>query len=58
MKKQDVVDYFGSQNKTSKFIGISRQAVGKWPEKIPVDWALYFDKVTNGELQFHKEAYQ
>lgn len=58
MQKKDVVDYFGSQNKTSKFIGISRQAVGKWPEQISVDWALYFDKVTNGELEFHKEAYQ
>ena len=58
MKKSDVVRYYGSQNKASKNIGISRQAVGKWPDIIPVQWALALDKMTDGQLKFDKRLYQ
>jgi hypothetical protein len=58
MKKKDVIARYGSNNKTSKVIGLTRQAVDAWGEIIPVDWALKFDKMTNGELKFEKEMYQ
>ena len=58
MKKSDVVAYYGSNNKTSKNIGLTRQAVDFWGDIIPVTWALKLDKLTNGELKFEKELYQ
>ena len=58
MKKQKVIEYFGSANKASKNIGLTRQAVCQWHEVIPVEWALRLDKMTDGALPFHKEEYQ
>jgi len=58
MEKKSVIARFGSNNKTSKFMGISRQAVDRWDDIIPVMAALRLDKMTNGELKFDKELYQ
>ncbi len=58
MRKADVTKYFGSENKTSKFIGLSRQAVNRWPDPIHVKWALRLEKMTHGDLKFEKELYQ
>ena len=58
MKKADVVAYYGSNNKTSKNIGLTRQAVDFWGEIIPITWAVKLDKLTDGELKFEKELYQ
>lgn len=51
MKKQAAIDYFGSASKVSIVLNISRQAVSKWPEKIPEKQALKLEKLTRGELR-------
>jgi hypothetical protein len=56
MHKQDVVKYFGTQEKTANFLGISRTCVTMWPPIIPVRRALHLDAVT--ELEFDKRLYQ
>ena len=56
MNKREVIQYFGSQEKVSEFIGKTRPAVTMWPDPIPVKWALFLDKRT--DLEFNKEAYQ
>lgn len=35
MKKQDAIKLAGSQSELAKLLGISRQAVSKWPDEIP-----------------------
>lgn len=35
MKKQDVINFFGSQKETAVALGITRQAVNQWPELLP-----------------------
>lgn len=35
MKKSEAIKKFGSQAKLAKALGISRQAVHKWPDEIP-----------------------
>ena len=58
MKRETVFDYYGSQSKLRKNIGLTRQAVNQWPDPIPVMWALKLDYLTNGALVFDKTLYQ
>ena len=58
MKRETVFNYYGSQRKTSKNIGLTRQAVNQWPDPIPLKWALQLDYLTNGALAFDKTLYQ
>ena len=58
MNKKDVVKYFGTQSRVGKQLGLTRQAIGLWPEKIPPYWALKLDKMTKEDLLFDKTDYQ
>lgn len=58
MKRQDVIEFFGSGPKVAKFIGKTPQAVYAWPDIIDPKWALYFDEATQGQLEFDKRLYQ
>lgn len=51
MKKEDVINYFGSPSKTAKALKISRQAVSQWPEIIPPIMAHLVELVSKGELK-------
>lgn len=35
MKKKDVILAFGSQSHVARALGISRQAVNRWPDDVP-----------------------
>lgn len=35
MKKKDVVDFFGSQQKVADLLGIKQSSVAGWPEMLP-----------------------
>jgi len=51
MKKDDVIKYFGSQAKTARALGISRQAVNRWSGTVPPIMAHLIRLITNGELK-------
>jgi predicted transcriptional regulator len=34
MKKEDIINHFGGVGKTASALGISRQAVYKWPKEL------------------------
>ena len=57
MQKQDVLDFFGDQYKAADFIGISRQAVEAWKDKIPERKAARLHQMTQGQLKYDFEDY-
>lgn len=58
MRKQTLVDYFGSVRKAASALGYTTQAVYKWPEdRVPERVALLADAVSNGKLRYKPEEY-
>jgi len=57
MLKSSAIQYFGSQSKLAKAIGISQGAIAQWGDKVPATWAAVLDKITDGELEFDNEFY-
>ena len=57
MDKQKVIKYFGSMQKTADALGISLQAVHKWPDPIPQGRAYQLQILTRGKLKVRPEAY-
>ncbi len=51
MKKADVINYFGTQEKTAKALNISQVSVSKWGEVIPQRRAYEIEKITKGKLK-------
>lgn len=51
MKKQDVIDYYGSNLAVARALGISGAAVSRWGEVIPEKQALKLEKLTEGKLK-------
>ena len=57
MNKNTVIDYFGSKNQTAKKLGVSRQYVGQWRDRIPVGMAYRVEVVSNGDLKVNMDDY-
>lgn len=51
MHKDDVIRYFGSVSKSAKALGISKQAVSKWPETVPPVRQYHIELITGGALK-------
>lgn len=51
MKKQDVLNYFGSGVKVAEALGIFPSAVYQWPEEIPQLRAFEIERMTKGKLK-------
>lgn len=58
MKKQHVIDHFGSQAETSRKLGISEALVSRWPEVMPFKWALEVEDITDGRLAVNLNDYR
>lgn len=58
MNKSDAINHFGSVRKLAARLGISPQAVYKWPEKVPRLTAMRLDEITDGELVFSEAEYE
>lgn len=58
MKKQEVIDHFGSVSDVAKALGIKHPAVCRWPELIPELRARQLDEITNGGLKFNPDDYR
>lgn len=58
MKKRDAIRYFGTQIEVAKVLKISRQAVQKWPDVIPLEKAVDLQALTGGALKVKHELYR
>ena len=58
MEKQAVIEHFGSYAEVARLLGISRQAVHKWPDVIPFRQAYRIEKATGGELKLDDRRYE
>ncbi|MCO5191348.1 MAG: Cro/CI family transcriptional regulator [Anaerolineae bacterium] len=50
MKTEEAIKYFGNQVKLAKALGITKQAVSRWGDTVPVGRAYQLQAVTNGAL--------
>lgn len=57
MKKETVVAHFGSDTAVAEAMGITRQAVSKWPEIIPEGAAYKLQVITAGHLAVDPSMY-
>jgi len=51
MKTQDAVKHFGTYAKVGEALGISKQAVFKWGEKVPPRRQYEIEMLTDGALR-------
>ena len=55
MKKQDVIEYYGTMAAAARALGVKRQAVHQWPDEVPLGRAYQLQVITNGELRVQDE---
>ncbi|MCP9270430.1 Cro/CI family transcriptional regulator [Xenorhabdus sp. XENO-1] len=58
MYKSSVVDFYGSQRKIARALGISDQAVSHWKSVIPEKAALRLERITSGALKYDASLYR
>jgi len=51
MKKQDVIDYYGSVKKASDALKLTVHAIYKWPEELSERQARYVNLQSKGKLK-------
>ncbi|MDM5132882.1 Cro/CI family transcriptional regulator [Aeromonas piscicola] len=51
MTKKDVLAHFGGPSATAKRLGITAQAVSRWPDVIPPGRAYQIEVLTGGKLK-------
>ena len=51
MRKQDVIEHFGSQRAIAEALDISEQAVSAWDDEIPEGRQFQLQVITGGKLQ-------
>ena len=57
MRKSDVKAHFGTLEAIAQAIGLSKSAVGQWPERVPQGSAYKLQFVTGGILQVDPSMY-
>ncbi|WP_028865058.1 Cro/CI family transcriptional regulator [Psychromonas aquimarina] len=51
MKKIDVINFFGTQEKTARALGVKQASVSRWPKEVPQRRAFEIERITNGALK-------
>jgi transcriptional regulator with XRE-family HTH domain len=57
MRKSDVQAHFGTLEAIAQAIGVSKSAVGQWPERVPQGSAYKLQFVTGGILRVDPAMY-
>ena len=57
MDKRDAIKHFGSGAEIARFLGLSRQATYKWPDRLPRGIAYELECRTNGALRVNDADY-
>ena len=58
MKKKDVIEFYGSAAEAGRKLGISRAAVGQWPDIVPSLRAYQIQAVTRGKIKRNPSDYK
>jgi len=58
MNRTEVIEFFGNQARTARALGITRQAVCRWPDPIPLQAAARVEKVSGGKLKLDIQQYR
>ncbi len=58
MDKKTAIDYFGGVAKTAQVLNISRQAVHKWPDIVPINQAWKIQRITGGKVAMKLNDYK
>ncbi len=51
MKKKQVIDYFGTQQKAADALGLEQPSVANWRDPLPALRQLQYEMVTGGKLK-------
>lgn len=51
MKKIDAINHFGSAVALARALDLTKQAVGQWPDEIPIGRAYQIEVLTGGKLK-------
>ena len=55
MNTAAVIALYGSNSAIAQALGITKQALSRWGESVPLKWALVLERITDGELQVTDE---
>jgi DNA-binding transcriptional regulator YdaS (Cro superfamily) len=55
MNTAAVIARYGSKSAIAQALGITKQALSRWGESVPLKWALVLERITDGELQVTDE---
>jgi len=55
MKKNEAIEFFGSQVKLADALGINKSAISQWGDYVPELRAFQIEKITNGELKVNSQ---
>ena len=55
MNTAAVIALYGSKSAIAQALGITKQALSRWGESVPLKWALVLEHITDGELQVTDE---
>jgi DNA-binding transcriptional regulator YdaS (Cro superfamily) len=55
MNTAAVIALYGSKSAIAQALGITKQALSRWGESVPLKWALVLERITDGELQVTDE---
>lgn len=56
MKKQDVIDYFGSVTELAKALKIRPQSISQWGDEVPELRAYQIEHLTGGQLKVEEQS--
>ncbi len=57
VRKEDVIEHYGSAAEAARELEISRQAVHKWPELVPMRTAYRIQVLTKNKLKVDPKDY-
>ncbi|MCP5016225.1 MAG: hypothetical protein GY938_13280 [Ketobacter sp.] len=58
MRKNQVIKHFGSESEVSRLLNISRQAVNKWGEVVPIRHAWTLERASGGRVALRIQDYR
>ncbi|OIN27402.1 Cro/CI family transcriptional regulator [Vibrio barjaei] len=51
METRDAIEHFGTAVALAKSLGITRQSISRWGEKVPPRRAFEIERLTDGKLK-------